>query len=220
MKNDSYKRIYQSQEYLSPLGRIKYRALFGGYSLAIEETVFAMVAEGELYLRVCEQSAPYRVNHPTPLLTLHKRGRPVPLNYYHVDDALWDDRCTLLTLSSHSLEEAKREKDQRYDRRRLKNLPNITFHMELMLLEAGIRDHHMLCMLGAELSWLKLREKRKGISVSVLLALEGAIAGVHAAALPAQRRQELMEWVNSLPGLPLSLQVKLAAEDDLSPGEA
>ncbi|WHP33009.1 TfoX/Sxy family DNA transformation protein [Trabulsiella odontotermitis] len=220
MKNDSYKRIYKSQEYLSPLGRIEYRALFGGYSLAIEETVFAMVAEGELYLRVCEQSAPYRVNHPTPLLTLRKRGRPVLLNYYHVDDALWDDRRTLLTLSSHSLEEAQREKDLRYDRRRLKNLPNITFHMELMLLEAGIRDYHMLCTLGAELSWLKLREKRRGISVSVLFALEGAIAGVHAAALPAQRRQELMEWVSSLPGFPLSLAEKLAAEGDLSPGEA
>ncbi|KNC88471.1 TfoX/Sxy family DNA transformation protein [Trabulsiella odontotermitis] len=220
MKNDSYKRIYQSQEYLSPLGTIEYRALFGGYSLAIEETVFAMVAEGELYLRVCEQSAPYRVNHPTPLLTLRKRGRPVLLNYYHVDDALWDDRCTLLTLSSHSLEEAQREKDLRYDRRRLKNLPNITFHMELMLLEVGIRDNNMLCTLGAELSWLKLREKRKGISVSVLFALEGAIAGVHAAALPAQRRQELMEWVSSLPGSPLSLQEKLAAEGDLSQGEA
>ncbi|WP_072011910.1 TfoX/Sxy family DNA transformation protein [Trabulsiella guamensis] len=220
MKNDSYKRIYQSQEYLSPLGRIEYRALFGGYSLAIEETVFAMVAEGELYLRVCEQSAPYRVSHPTPLLTLRKRGRPVLLNYYHVDDTLWGDRHTLLTLSSHSLEEAQREKDQRYDRRGLKNLPNITFHMELMLFEAGICDHHMLFELGAELSWLKLREKRKGINVSVLFALEGAIAGVHAAALPAQLRQELMEWVNSLPGSPLPLQEKRAAGGDLSPGEA
>ncbi|MGR8970538.1 TfoX/Sxy family DNA transformation protein, partial [Klebsiella pneumoniae] len=27
-----------------------------------------------------------------------------------------------------------------------------------------------------------------------LLALEGAIAGVHAAALPTPRRQELLEW--------------------------
>ncbi|WP_228736884.1 TfoX/Sxy family DNA transformation protein, partial [Klebsiella variicola] len=31
-------------------------------------------------------------------------------------------------------------------------------------------------------------------SLNVLLALEGAIVGVHAAALPTLRRQELLEW--------------------------
>ncbi|PQQ59649.1 hypothetical protein C6H70_30565, partial [Klebsiella pneumoniae] len=30
--------------------------------------------------------------------------------------------------------------------------------------------------------------------IGLLLALEGAIAGVHAAALPTPRRQELLEW--------------------------
>lgn len=34
MKKISYERIYQSQEYLSPLGEIHHRALFGGYTLA------------------------------------------------------------------------------------------------------------------------------------------------------------------------------------------
>lgn len=57
MKKISYDRIYQSQEYLSPLGEIHHRALFGGYTLAVDEAVFAMVSDGELYLRACEQSA-------------------------------------------------------------------------------------------------------------------------------------------------------------------
>ena len=60
MKKISYERIYQSQEYLSPLGEIHHRALFGGYT-AVDEAVFAMVSDGELYLRACEQSAKYCV---------------------------------------------------------------------------------------------------------------------------------------------------------------
>ncbi len=76
MKNVSYQRIYQSREYLSPLGHIHHRALFGGYSLSIEDTVFAMVAEGALYLRACEESAPYCMNTKAPLLTFVKRGGP------------------------------------------------------------------------------------------------------------------------------------------------
>ncbi|STR40314.1 competence-specific genes regulator [Klebsiella michiganensis] len=60
------------------------RPLFGGYSLAIDNTVFAMMAEGEIYLRVCEQSAEYRVAHKNPLLKMQKNGRLVALKYYHM----------------------------------------------------------------------------------------------------------------------------------------
>ncbi|WES70070.1 TfoX/Sxy family DNA transformation protein [Superficieibacter sp. HKU1] len=201
MRNISYKRIYQSQEYLSPLGTVRYRALFGGYSLSIDNTVFAMVAEGDLYLRVCEQSAPYRVNHPTSLLTLQKRGRPVLLNYYRVDDALWGDRKTLLHLSSFSLQAAQQEKVRRGGVKRLKDLPNITFHLEMLLMEVGIRTEEELRTLGAELAWLKIREKKRYLSVRLLYALEGAIAGMHEARLGVQRRQQLTDWFNKLPEL-------------------
>lgn len=201
MSNISYKRIYQSQEYLSPLGKVHYRALFGGYSLAIDNTVFAMVADGDLYLRVCEQSAPYRVNHPTSLLTLQKRGRPILLNYYRVDDALWSDRQTLLHLSSFSLQDAQQEKARRGGVKRLKDLPNITFHLEMLLMEVGIRTEEDLRTLGAELAWLKIREKKRYLSVKLLYALEGAIAGMHEARIAVQRRQQLTDWFNKLPDL-------------------
>jgi DNA transformation protein len=220
MKDMTYKKIHQSQEYLSPLGVIEYRALFGGYSLAIEDTVFAMVAEGELYLRVCEQSATYQVENPSPLLTLVKRGRPILLNYFHVGEALWRNTGLLLHLSGHSLRDAQREKQKRQDKRQLRHLPNISFHTELMLLDAGIEDQRMLCSLGAQLCWLKLRERRKGISISLLFALEGAIHGLHAAALPAQRRQELMDWVHALPGIKYPApEEQPAAEDDIFQAE-
>lgn len=39
-------RIHQFRACLSPLGKISCRPLFGGYSLAIDNTVFAMMAEG------------------------------------------------------------------------------------------------------------------------------------------------------------------------------
>jgi TfoX/Sxy family transcriptional regulator of competence genes len=60
-------------------GKIRFRAHFGGYSLSIDNTVFAMISEGELYLRACEESAQYRVTTRSPLLTIQKRGRAVSL---------------------------------------------------------------------------------------------------------------------------------------------
>lgn len=193
MKKISYKRIYQSQKYFSLLGKIKSRALFGGYSLAVNDAVFAMVSEGELYLRMCEESASYQAQHSPPLLTLRKRGCPQQLKYFHVGERLWSDELVLLQLGQFSLEDALREKKQQKSLR-IKDLPNLSFHMELLLSEAGIKDAQMLQQQGAEMAWIQLRKIRKQLSINVLYSLEGAIMGVHAAALPAQRRQELQEW--------------------------
>lgn len=196
MKIISYKRIYQSQEYFSVLGKVKSRALFGGYSLAVDNTVFAMVADGELYLRACEKNATYQTQHSPPLLTVRKRGQTQQLNYFRVDEALWLNKPVLLQLGLYSLEDARREKSLRSGGR-LKDLPNLSFHMELLLFEAGIKDVRTLRQMGAKTAWMRLREIRKQLNVSVLYSLEGAITGVHAAALPAQTRQELETWVQN-----------------------
>lgn len=199
MKKISYERIYKSQEYLSPLGEIHHRALFGGYTLAVDDAVFAMVSDGELYLRACEESATYCVKHPSSFLTLVKRGRPVLLNYYRVDEGLWQDRQKLLQLSSYALDAARKERSLRYQRSRLKDLPNLTFQIEVLLYEAGITNEETLRELGAKTSWLKIRSKNRALSIKVLFALEGAIEGMHEAALPANIRRELTEWFNTLP---------------------
>lgn len=199
MKKISYERIYKSQEYLSPLGEIHLRALFGGYTLAVDDAVFAMVSDGELYLRACEESATYCVKHPSSFLTLVKRGRPVLLNYYRVDEGLWQDRQKLLQLSTYALDAARKERSLRYQRNRLKDLPNLTFQIEVLLYEAGITNEETLRELGAKTSWLKIRSKNRALSIKVLFALEGAIEGMHEAALPANIRRELTEWFNTLP---------------------
>jgi Regulator of competence-specific genes len=199
MKKISYERIYKSQEYLSPLGEINHRALFGGYTLAVDDAVFAMVSDGELYLRACEQSATYCAKNASSFLTLVKRGRPILLNYYRVDDGLWQDKDKLLQLSSFALDAARNERHLRRQRNRLKDLPNLTFQIEVLLYEAGIMNEETLRTLGAKESWLKIRQINKALSIKVLFALEGAIEGLHEAALPADTRRELTEWVNALP---------------------
>ncbi|POT57872.1 Crp/Fnr family transcriptional regulator [Citrobacter amalonaticus] len=198
MRKNSYDRIYKSQEYLASLGTIHYRSLFGSYSLTIDDTVFAMVADGELYLRACEQSVQYCVNHTPVWLTFMKRGRPVILNYYQVDEALWRDQQQLVRLSKFSFDAALQEKHSRGSQQRLKDLPNMSFHLEVLLNEAGIKDVRTLRILGAKMCWLRLHQINKSVTVKILYMLEGAINGVHEAALPAVRRQELSQWVKAL----------------------
>lgn len=114
MKSLSYKRIYKSQEYLATLGTIEYRSLFGSYSLTVDDTVFAMVSDGELYLRACEQSAQYSVKHPPVWLTYKKCGRSVTLNYYRVDESLAKSTEAGASVEIFSRCSAEREKHAQY----------------------------------------------------------------------------------------------------------
>ncbi|WP_202302569.1 TfoX/Sxy family DNA transformation protein [Dryocola clanedunensis] len=194
MSMKSYERIHQSQEYLSPLGDVEYHAQFGGYSLSVETVVFAMISEGELYLRACEECESYFVTKASPPLIFSKRGRPIALNYYRVDDELWEDSNKLLHLSSEALRSARRERSGRKLQKRLKDLPNLSANLEIMLWEAGITDIRTLYAYGARRSWIKLRTVKKCVGLKILLSLAGAISGIHEAALPARTRQELAEW--------------------------
>ncbi|MEJ4043396.1 TfoX/Sxy family DNA transformation protein [Erwinia sp. SLM-02] len=192
--SSSKQRIEQAKQRLASLGQVESRTQFGGYSLSVAKTVFAVVADGELYLRACEQVQPYIIERKMQPLHLVKRGLSVELNYYRVDGALWTDPDQLLALSSLCLNGARQELWMRLMNRRIKDLPNMGIRMEAMLRDVGICSIAVLIEQGAKRSWLKLRANNKHLGLSVLLALEGAIVGSHYQALPTDVKEELRDW--------------------------
>lgn len=186
--------VEQSKAQLASLGKIESRTQFGGYALTVEKVIFAYVSEGDLYLRACEELKVYRARRPLEPLIYRKRGMPVQMSYYKVDAGLWQDTAQLLRLSASALRAAQDEAASKDVSLRLKDLPNLSQRMEMMLHRAGIHSVRLLCELGARASWLKLRAVNKHVGLKTLLALEGAITGHHEAALPAAIREELCAW--------------------------
>ncbi|WP_380181504.1 TfoX/Sxy family DNA transformation protein [Kalamiella sp. sgz302252] len=192
--SDSKKQIEKVRDQLAELGEIDYRSQFGGYSLSVENVVFALVAEGELYLRACEQVKPYIVERKMEPLCFTKRGMPVALDYYRVDDPLWKEQEQLLALSRLCLQGARQQRANKQQKQRLKDLPNLTVRLEMLLRQAGISTIAMLKEQGARRCWLKLYASNKKLGINVLFALEGAIAGRHHETLPESVKTELREW--------------------------
>ncbi|WP_049854902.1 TfoX/Sxy family DNA transformation protein [Dickeya fangzhongdai] len=197
MKELCEKRILQAKSVFAPLGNILSRSQFGGYSIAADGVIFALVSSGELYLRAAQHNEDFFLDRQTPKLIYTKRGLPVPLNYYLVGEVLWRDEPGLLELASQSLQGARQDKTAKKRCIRLKDLPNINHDLERLLWKVGIRNIDELHRLGAKTSYLKLRSVSQNLSVNVLLALAGAICGVHQAALPQGMRSELIEWFES-----------------------
>ncbi|WP_428945762.1 TfoX/Sxy family DNA transformation protein [Pantoea sp. FN060301] len=202
---DSKRKIERAKQYLNALGEINSRSQFGGYSLSVEKVVFALVAEGELYLRACEQVKPYFIQRQMAMLHFNKRGIPVEMDYYRVDETLWQQPEQLIALSRLCLAGAQRQRRHHQNNRRLKDLPNLSMRLELQLRRAGIETVDKLKEQGARACWLRLRESNKNLSINVLFALEGAILGRHQQALPESVKDELRRWYNTAATQPSQL---------------
>ncbi|MDW8846574.1 TfoX/Sxy family DNA transformation protein [Erwinia sp. MMLR14_017] len=193
---DSKSKIASAKQQLSALGEINSRSQFGGYSLSVQSVVFALVSEGELYLRACEEVRPYIIEHNMKPLLFTKRGIPVELEYYRVDEPLWQKPEELIALSQKCLQGAAQERAKQNKIRRLKDLPNLTLKLEVQLRRAGICTVEMLKQQGAKRCWLKLHAMNRNLGVNILFALHGAIQGLHYEALPVATREELRVWYN------------------------
>lgn len=192
--DSSRRKTEEAKQRLAQLGEVKSRTQFGGYSLSVGEAVFAVVAEGELYLRACEQIQPYITERKMEALSLNKRGVSVDLNYYRVDRSLWSDDDLLLSFSQICLLGAQKQQQERRKNRRLKDLPNMGIRMEMLLRQVGVSSIEMLKEQGAKSCWLRLHACNKNVGLTVLLALQGAIAGQHYEVLPLAVKEELRGW--------------------------
>ncbi|QHB32240.1 TfoX/Sxy family DNA transformation protein [Yersinia canariae] len=195
MKNASENKIIQAQCRFDFLGKITVRSQFGGYGLLANGIMFAVVSEGEVYLRANDLVENlFRARGMTNLVYA-KRGLPVLLRYYCVDSVLWGDDLVLRHFAKQAYQGAKSEVlSKNCPPVRLKDLPNLSASLERLLWKAGITSVAELRLEGAKRCYLKLRTLRCSLGLNVLLALAGAISGHHYAVLPLVMRSELMEW--------------------------
>lgn len=198
MINQSKKRILQCMELFASLGNIRARSQFGGYSLSANRVMFALVSDGELYLRASHETEQYFCEQGMERLIYRKRGMAVLLRYFKVNKAQWEKPIALRRMAMLSLQGMQRDIDRRKNNEagRLKDLPNLTLALERMLWEVGIENSDDLRLQGACVTYEKLCAVKKDLSINILMALEGAILGFHEAALPMASRELLTQWYN------------------------
>jgi DNA transformation protein len=80
----------------------------------------------------------------------------------------------------------------------LESLPNIGKEMVKKLNEVGIRTPKELKAIGAEQAFLRLKALDSGACFSMLCGIEGAIQGIRWHNLPAERKQELKQFLKMI----------------------
>ncbi|MCC8380578.1 MULTISPECIES: TfoX/Sxy family DNA transformation protein [unclassified Xenorhabdus] len=192
-------RFDQLKHGVSSLGKLKKKSQFGGIGLSIDGVLFALSYEGELYLRGNSYAETLFKAKGMETFIYSKRGIPVALRYYRVSESLWRDQKQLFEYVNLAYQDTLTDIiNKQRTPLRLKDLPNLGMALERQLWKAGISKVEELRVLGAKVTYLKLQQNGKKISVNILLALAGAIEGCHVAVLPEKLRHDLLIWHQEL----------------------
>jgi DNA transformation protein and related proteins len=178
----------------SLLGPMSAKTMFGGIGIYQTEVMFALVSEEKLYLRGGEALEVLYQQQGSANFIYTKRGRPVILRYYSIDNTLWDNETLLLTYAQQALAGAREDRKRKAWARhqRLKDLPNLGLSSERLLRRVGIESIEELRQVGAVRAYLRIKARSRELSLNYLWALAGALAGCHAANLPKETRHHLL----------------------------
>ncbi|ATI63143.1 TfoX/Sxy family protein [Edwardsiella tarda] len=191
---DEKRRVAESL--FADLGQVSQRSQFGGLGVWCDGVMFALIAEGELYLRGREAlGRDYAARGMCPFIYT-KRGFPVRLNYYRVDAAMWQHPHSLADLLQRSLQQARSDQASRLAAMmRLHTRPNISINMERRLYRIGIYSLEDLARVGATQAFSQLKEANHQVDDRVLFDLAAAVQGCHSAVLPRPLNEALRQWL-------------------------
>lgn len=96
-------------ELLAPLGSVRARAMFGGQGLYVDDLFTALIARGELYLKVDDTTqARFEAAGCQPFTVEMKDGRPTSMRYYRPPEEAMESPALMAPWSRMAFEAALR----------------------------------------------------------------------------------------------------------------
>lgn len=183
-------------DYLARFEPFQQRSIFGGVGLFIEEAMFVLIIDHRLYLRGGDSLDEELTALNCRKFRQVKKQSIVTVNYYDVTRLIEESEIRLLDLIRCAIQVAVRDKSkQKFPQRmRLRDMPNMQFTIERMVIKAGILSVREFRELGAVEVFHKVKEQYgQGVDINLLWKFAGAIEGVHWTLLREPIKQRLMK---------------------------
>lgn len=181
-------------------GGVHARAMFGGHGFYREGLMFALLADGDLFLKVDAQSLPNFIGRNLRAFSFVAKGRTVNLSYHEAppealengaEMAAWCELAWQAALRAKAQAEKKAVRKRAVRKRdvaaesagvaqghdALIGLPNLGPRSVESLAAAGITSLMQLQGLGSVRAFVRARARNRGVSLNLLWALEGALTG-------------------------------------------
>lgn len=100
--------ITHVRELLAPLGPISVRRMFGGHGVYCDELIIALLAEGQLWLKVDAESRPDFEAAGCVAFSYSGKGKPVAMSYFSIPDAAMESPQQMLPWAQRALQAGMR----------------------------------------------------------------------------------------------------------------
>lgn len=98
---------------LEPLGDVFPRAMFGGWGLYLDGRMFALIGDGQLYLKADDETREAFRAAGCRRFGMEMRGRYVEMDYWSRPESAADDRRELLPWARRAVEAAARAAEKK-----------------------------------------------------------------------------------------------------------
>ncbi len=102
--------IERAKELFAPLGSIRVRRMFGGAGVYCNDLFFAILAGGDTYLKVDDESRASFVDRGLSRFSYDAKGETMSMSYYAAPAEIFDDEDELAHWGGLALEAAARAK--------------------------------------------------------------------------------------------------------------
>lgn len=105
-------------ETLAPLGDVRARAMFGGHGIYANDTMFALVADDVLYIKVDDQNEKQFADSGSEPFHFERNGERFAMSYWKAPEETLDDPNELLLWARLGVDASLRKKAGQRKRRR------------------------------------------------------------------------------------------------------
>jgi DNA transformation protein len=113
------------RELFSVFGPVSVRRMFGGAGIWAEGTMFALVSDGEIFLKADEMTIPTLEAEGSQPFVYEARGRRVALSYWRLPERLLDDPEELARFACAALAVARRAAAKKERPKALRNVKRL-----------------------------------------------------------------------------------------------
>lgn len=96
------------EELFSPFGPVAVKRMFGGHGIYVDALIFAIEADGEIYLKVDELTIPRFAEAGSEPFVYSGKSKPVAMSYWRLPDEALEDEDELRRWFGLALEAARR----------------------------------------------------------------------------------------------------------------
>jgi DNA transformation protein len=110
--NREQKAAYAAQVVagLTPMGPVRAQAMFGGHGIFLDDLMFALTLDGELWLKADRLNRSLYVDAGSRPFVYKRMGKPVELSFFRVPPAIWTEPHDRIAWAESAFAAAKRTK--------------------------------------------------------------------------------------------------------------